>query len=75
MAKYNKQTVEAICGFIRDGDSQKLACKKVGIGDSTFHDWIKAKPDFRNVLKSKGRVSSDDNRKVGGYIVETCNGL
>lgn len=51
MAKYNKQTVEAICGFIRDGDSQKLACKKVGIGDSTFHDWIKAKPEFSERIK------------------------
>lgn len=51
MAKYNKQTVDAICGFIRDGDSQKLACKKVGIGDSTFHDWIKAKPEFAERIK------------------------
>lgn len=51
MAKYNKQTVEAICGFIRDGDSQKLVCKKVGIGDSTFHDWIKAKPEFSERIK------------------------
>lgn len=51
MSKYNKQTVEAICGFIRDGDSQKLACKKVGIGDSTFHDWIKAKPEFSECIK------------------------
>lgn len=51
MAKYNKQTIEAICGFIRDGDSQKLACKKAGIGDSTFHDWIKAKPEFAECIK------------------------
>lgn len=51
MAKYNKQTVEAICSYIRDGDSQKLACKKAGIGDSTFHDWIKAKPEFAERIK------------------------
>lgn len=51
MAKYNKQTVEAICAYIRDGDSQKLACKKAGIGDSTFHDWIKAKPEFAERIK------------------------
>ena len=51
MAKYNKQTVEAICAYIRDGDSQKLACKKAGIGDSTFHDWIKAKPEFAEYIK------------------------
>lgn len=51
MAKYNKQTVEKICEYIRDGDSQKLACKKAGIGDSTFHDWIKAKPEFSESIK------------------------
>lgn len=51
MTKYNKRTVEAICAYIRDGDSQKLACKKVGIGDSTFHDWIKAKPEFSESIK------------------------
>ena len=51
MAKYNKQTVEAICVYIRDGDSQKLACKKAGICDSTFHDWIKAKPEFAELIK------------------------
>lgn len=51
MAKYNKQIIEAICGFIRDGDSQKLACKKVGIGDSTFHDWMRAKPEFAERIK------------------------
>lgn len=51
MAKYNKQTVEAICSFIRDGDSQKLACKKAGIGESTFHDWMKAKPEFSERVK------------------------
>lgn len=51
MAKYNKQTVERICEYIRDGDSQKLACKKAGIGDSTFHDWIKAKPEFAERIK------------------------
>lgn len=51
MTKYNKQTVEAICVYIRDGDSQKLACKKAGIGDSTFHDWIKAKPEFAELIK------------------------
>lgn len=51
MAKYNRQNVEAICNYIREGDSQKLACKKVGIGDSTFHDWMKAKPEFSERIK------------------------
>lgn len=49
--KYNNEIVERICGFIRDGDSQKLACKKVGIGDSTFHDWMNAKPEFSERIK------------------------
>lgn len=49
--KYNKQIIEVLCGYIRDGDSQKLACKKVGIGESTFFDWIHAKPEFAEQIK------------------------
>lgn len=51
MAKYNKEIVEAICKYIRDGDSQKIACKRVGIGDTTFHDWVNAKPEFAAAIK------------------------
>lgn len=78
MAKYNKEIVERICNFIRDGDSQKLACKKAGIGDSTFHDWIKAKPEFaERIKKSKdefletitGRLEATLWKRAMGYEV------
>ena len=68
MAKYNKQTVEAICGFIRDGDSQKLACKKAGIGDSTFHDWIKTKPEFSERIK---KAKEEFQATITGKLEET----
>ena len=78
MAKYNKHTVEAICSFIRDGDSQRLACRKAGIGDSTFHDWIKAKPEFSdNIKKAKedfqativGKLEATLWKRAMGYQV------
>lgn len=68
MAKYNKQTVEKICEFIRDGDSQKLACKKAGIGDSTFHDWIKAKPEFSERIK---KAKDDFQATIVGKLEAT----
>lgn len=51
MAKYNKQIVDLICDHIRAGDSQKLACKKAGIGDSTFFDWIHKRNGFSEKIK------------------------
>lgn len=75
MSKYNKQTVEAICGFIRDGDSQKLACKKVGIGDSTFHDWIKAKPEFsQRVKKAKEEFQATITGKLEATLWKRAMG-
>lgn len=78
MSKYNKQTVEAICAFIRDGDSQKIACKKAGIGDSTFHDWMHAKPEFAERIKKAkeefqatitGRLEASLWKRAMGYEV------
>lgn len=51
MSKYNSQIVETICSFIRSGDSQKLACKKAGIGDSTFHEWVHKKKGFKDKIQ------------------------
>lgn len=78
MAKYNKQTVEAICAFIRDGDSQRLACKKAGIGESTFFDWVKLKPEFSEKIKKAkeefqatitGKLEATLWKKAMGYEV------
>lgn len=75
MAKYNKQTVEAICAYIRDGDSQKLACKKAGIGDSTFHDWIKAKPEFsERIKKSKEEFQATITGKLEATLWKRAMG-
>ena len=51
MAKYNKQTVQILCNYIREGDSQQLACKKAGIGHSAFYDWLNSKPEFAEVVQ------------------------
>jgi hypothetical protein len=51
MSKYNSKIVDTICSYIRSGDSQKLACKKAGIGDSTFHEWIHKKKGFSDKIQ------------------------
>lgn len=51
MSKYNTKIVDTICSYIRSGDSQKLACKKAGIGDSTFHEWIHKKKGFKDKIQ------------------------
>lgn len=40
-----------IISCIREGDSNILACKKVGISKETFYTWINDKPDFSDSLK------------------------
>ena len=35
----------------REGDSNILACKKVGISKSTFYEWLESYPDFSDSLK------------------------
>lgn len=51
MAKYNKTTIESICSYIRDGDTQKTACRKAGVGHTTFHEWLNNKPEFAERIK------------------------
>lgn len=40
-----------IISCIREGDSNILACKKVGISKSTFYEWLESYPDFSATLK------------------------
>jgi len=40
-----------IISYIREGDSNILACKKVGISKETFYTWINDKPVFSDSLK------------------------
>lgn len=49
--KYCDEIVERICERIRQGDSNLLACKAVGINPDTFYDWKKEKPDFCEQIK------------------------
>ena len=40
-----------IISYIREGDSNILACKKVGISKSTFYEWLESYLDFSDSLK------------------------
>lgn len=81
MTKYCKETKEKICNYIREGDSQKLACNKVGIGTTAFHDWVnkdaefakdvkKAKEDFQAAIVGKLEASLW-KRAIGYEVTET----
>lgn len=51
MAKYNKQIIDTICSYIKNGDSQKTACKKAGIAESTLYEWLKKKKELSEAIK------------------------
>lgn len=78
MAKYNKEIVERICNFIRDGDSQKIAAEKAGIREGTFYEWMNSKDEFSECIKKAhedfrqtivGKLEATLYRKAQGYEV------
>jgi hypothetical protein len=70
MSKYNSKIVDTICSYIRSGDSQKLACKKAGIGDSTFHEWIHKKKGFKDkIQKAKDELNAEKRKMYATYIM------
>lgn len=78
MAKYNKEIVQRICNFIRDGDSQKEAAKRAGIAEDTFYDWMKSKREFSEEVKKAhedfhetivSKLEATLYRKAQGYEV------
>lgn len=49
--KYTPDTVQRITEAIRLGATYELACGYAGIGVTTFHDWLNAKPEFSQAIK------------------------
>jgi len=50
MAKYSKQIVKEICGYLEDGLAQKDAARLAGISESTFYEWLSTKSEFSESL-------------------------
>lgn len=84
MAKYCKEIVDEICGYLRDGFSQKSACDKAGIHVDTFHEWRKNKAEFSEAIKEAEkhylRVRGKDVvesllKRARGYDVEETETL
>ena len=65
MTKYSNEIKEKICNYIREGDSQKLACNKVGIGTSAFHDWVRKDSQFSEGIK---RAKDDFQATIVGKL-------
>lgn len=49
--KFTPETVDKLTQAIRLGATYQLACDYAGIGVSTFHDWLNAKPEFSQAIK------------------------
>ncbi len=52
MAKYNSKTVQKICQYIVQGETNEHAAELAGIHKDTFYTWMKTKPDFSDAVKN-----------------------
>lgn len=84
MAKYCKEIVEEICGYIRDGFSNENAARKVGIAEETFYAWKREKTEFSEAIKEAERyhlkirgkdVVESLFKRARGYDVEETETL
>ena len=77
MAKYSRSVVELICELIsRDSFTVDEVCKQVKINRSTYHKWIREKPQFAQLIK-KAKERFNENlvveakrslmKKIRGY--------
>lgn len=78
MAKYDKEIVQRICNYIRDGDTQKVAAEKAGIREGTFYEWMNTKDEFSEAVKKAhedfhetivAKLEATLYRKAQGYEV------
>lgn len=78
MAKYNKEIVQRICNFIRDGDTQKVAAERAGISEAAFYEWMNSKVEFLEAVKKAredfqetivAKLEATLYRKAQGYEV------
>lgn len=51
MVKYSPETVAQMIPLIEAGAYAIDACLAVGIGETTYYEWLKAKPEFRESIK------------------------
>lgn len=49
--KYTPELVEQLIKYIEAGNYNKTACEAVGLGESTFYEWMKEKPEFAESIK------------------------
>ena len=49
--KYTPELVSELIKYIEAGNYQKTACEAVGLGETTFYEWMKEKPEFAESIK------------------------
>jgi hypothetical protein len=79
--KRTPAVAKALCESIEAGLTYRLACACAGIGQTTFHDWRAADPEFSKALKeAEGRgaqrciakilAAADESWQAAAWILE-----
>lgn len=67
--KYSPEIVEKICGYLRDGRTQKDAAALAGIAEDTFYEWMNTKTEFSEWV----RIAQDEYwKRFDKELVSTC---
>lgn len=67
--KYCPEKVQEICGYLRQGKTQKDAAALAGIGEETFYGWLRDKPEFSEWV----RIAQQEYwERFDKELVSTC---
>lgn len=67
-----------LLNYITQGYSQKEACKKAGIAETTFYRWCEEEKEFRDMVRNaqdEARISKADVRAVEQSLLDVAKGF
>lgn len=67
-----------LLNYITQGYSQKEACKKAGIAETTFYRWCEEEKEFREMVRNaqdEARISKADVRAVEQSLLDVARGF
>lgn len=67
-----------LLNYITQGYSQKEACKKAGIAETTFYRWCEEEKEFRDMVRNaqdEARISKADVRAVEQSLLDVARGF
>lgn len=67
-----------LLNYITQGYSQKEACKKAGIAETTFYRWCEEEKEFRDMVRNaqdEARITKADVRAVEQSLLDVARGF